>query len=97
MRHGGTAFVIDNDGSRSTFGSWFSASYPKIKPAEVERFWTDRGWHRTPLDMGWRFESRADFEAVVKIEFTPKDATRIIASHAGTEVDYAVNLWSRGF
>jgi len=97
MRHGGTAFVIDNDGSRSTFGGWFSASYPMIKPAEVERFWTDRGWHRTPLDMGWRFESRADFEAVVRIEFTPKDAERIIASHVGAEVDYAVNLWSKSF
>jgi SAM-dependent methyltransferase len=97
MRHGGTAFVIDNDGTRSTFGRWFSTSYPKIKAAEVERFWTDRGWHRTPLDMGWRFESRADFESVVKIEFTPQDAQRIIAEHQGSEVDYAVNLWSKTF
>jgi ubiquinone/menaquinone biosynthesis C-methylase UbiE len=97
MRHGGTAFVIDNDGGRSTFGRWFSTAYPMIKPAVVERFWTDRGWHRTPLEMGWRFETRADFEAVVQIEFTPKDARRIIASHQGSEVDYAINLWSRTF
>jgi SAM-dependent methyltransferase len=97
MRRGGTAFVIDNDGSRSTFGRWFSAAYPMIDPPVVERFWTQRGWHRTPLDMGWRFESRADFEAVVRIEFTPADADRIIASHAGAEVDYAINLWSRTF
>jgi hypothetical protein len=34
---------------------------------------------------------------VVKIEFTPKDAQRIIASHIGSEVDYAINLWSRTF
>jgi SAM-dependent methyltransferase len=97
MRRGGTAFVIDNDGSRSTFGEWFSTSYPMIKAPVVERFWTDRGWHRTPLDMGWRFETRADLEAVVKIEFTPKDARRILASHTGVEVDYAINLWSRTF
>lgn len=97
MRRGGTAFVIDNDGSRSTFGRWFSAAYPMIEPPVVERFWTARGWHRTRLDMGWRFESRADFEAVVRIEFTPADAERIIASHVGAEVDYAVNLWSRTF
>ncbi|WP_432942745.1 class I SAM-dependent methyltransferase [Kribbella sp. CA-253562] len=97
MRHGGTAFVIDNDGSRSTFGRWFSAAYPMIKPAEVERFWTSRGWQRTPLDMGWRFENRADFEAVVRIEFQPQIAERIIASYAGHEVDYAVNLWSRTY
>jgi SAM-dependent methyltransferase len=97
MRHGGTAFVIDNDGSRSTFGRWFSAAYPMIKAPEVERFWTSRGWHRTPLDMGWRFESRADFEAVVRIEFKPEIAERIITSYAGQEVDYAINLWSRTY
>jgi SAM-dependent methyltransferase len=97
MRRGGTAFVIDNDGSRSTFGSWFSQSYPMIKPAEVERFWLARGWQRTPLDMGWRFERREDLEAVIRIEFKPADAERYIASHTGVEVDYAINLWSKTY
>lgn len=97
MRHGGTAFVIDNDGSRSTFGRWFSTAYPMIKPPAVERFWADRGWQRTQLDMGWRFERRQDFEAVVRIEFTPADANRIIAEHSGVEFDYAINLWSKSF
>ncbi|WP_433010970.1 class I SAM-dependent methyltransferase [Kribbella sp. CA-294648] len=97
MRRGGTAFVIDNDGSRSTFGRWFSECYPMIKPAEVERFWLSRGWQRTALDMGWRFERRADLEAVIRIEFKPADAERIIASHTGVDVDYAINLWSRTY
>ena len=97
MRRGGTAFVIDNDAGRSTFGRWFAEAYPMIKAPEIERFWTSRGWQRTQLDMGWRFESRADFEAVVRIEFKPADADRIIASHQGSEVDYAINLWSRTF
>ena len=97
MRRGGTAFVIDNDGSRSTFGRWFSTAYPMIKPAVVEKFFTKRGWTRTPLDMGWRFERREDLEAVVRIEFSPADADRIIASHSGVEVDYAINLWSKTF
>jgi SAM-dependent methyltransferase len=97
MRRGGTAFVIDNDAGRSTFGRWFAEAYPMIKAPEVERFWTGRGWQRTPLDMGWRFERREDFEAVVRIEFNPDMAERIIASHRGVEVDYAVNLWSRHF
>lgn len=97
MRRGGTAFVIDNDAGRSTFGRWFAEAYPMIKAPEIERFWTSRGWQRTQLDMGWRFESRADFEAVVRIEFKPADADRIIASHSGVEVDYAINLWSKDF
>ena len=72
VRRGGTAFVIDNDGSRSTFGAWFRRGYPHLDPpAVIERFWSTRGWTRTPIDMGWRFTSRADLEAVVRIEFKP--------------------------
>jgi ubiquinone/menaquinone biosynthesis C-methylase UbiE len=97
MRRGGTAFVIDNDGSRSTFGRWFSQYYPMIKPPEVERFWTARGWQRAALDMGWRFERREDLEAVIRIEFKPAEAEAIIASHPGVEVDYAINVWSKTY
>ena len=90
--------VIDNDATRSTFAGWFRRGYPDVPdPATVERFWSTRGWTRTPVDMGWRFSSRADLEAVVRIEFDARTAEWILAHHDGTEVDYAVNLWSRQF
>jgi ubiquinone/menaquinone biosynthesis C-methylase UbiE len=97
VRRGGTAFVIDNDPTRSTFGSWFRRGYPGVDPVAVERFWSARGWRRTPLDLDWRFDSRADLEAVVRIEFTPGLADDILAGHDGTTVGYAVNLWSKDF
>lgn len=97
VRRGGTALVIDNDATRSTFGRWFRRGYPDIDPIEVERFWSTRGWTRTPVDMGWRFSARADLEAVVRIEFTPAVAEAVLAEHTGTEVDYAVNVWSKRF
>ena len=97
VRRGGTAFVIDNDASRSTFGGWFRRGYPTIDPDAVERFWSVRGWTRTPVDIRWSFSSRADLESVVHIEFAPKLAGEILAGHEGTEVDYAVNLWWRHF
>jgi ubiquinone/menaquinone biosynthesis C-methylase UbiE len=97
VRRGGTAFVIDNDATRSTFGRWFRRGYPQVDPAAVERFWTSRGWTRTPLDLAWRFESRADLEAVVRIELTPELADEVLGEHEGTTVDYAVNLWSRDY
>ncbi len=97
MRRGGTAFVIDNDASRSTFGGWFRRGYPMIDPDEVERFWSRHGWTRRPLDVWWRFHSRADLEAVVRIEFSPEVADEVLAGHEGTEVDYAVNLWWRTY
>ncbi len=97
VRRGGTAFVIDNDPTRSTFGAWFRRGYPDVDPAAVERFWSTRGWTRTPVDMRWSFSSRADLESVVRIEFTREVADQVLASHEGTEVDYAVNLWWRDF
>jgi ubiquinone/menaquinone biosynthesis C-methylase UbiE len=93
MRRGGTAFVVDNDATRSTFGSWFRRGYPDVDPDAVERFWSTHGWQRRPLDVGWRFDSREDLEAVVRIELDPETADAVLAEHEGLEVDYAVNLW----
>ncbi len=95
MRRGGTAFVVDNDATRSTFGSWFRRGYPKVKPAAT--FWAQQGWSRHPLDITWEFDSREDFEAVVGIEFDAETAGWIIERHQGTVVDYAVDLWWKRF
>jgi SAM-dependent methyltransferase len=97
MRRGGHAFVVDNDTSRSTFGGWFRRGCPRVDADDVERFWSTRGWQRRSLDVGWRFESRADLEAVVRIELDEQAAAEVLASHEGTDVDYAVNLWWRRF
>lgn len=97
VRRGGTAYVIDNDPTRSTFGSWFRRGYPEVDPAAVERFWSVRGWTRVPVEMRWSFGSRADLEAVVRIEFARDVADEVLAGHTGNEVDYAVNLWWKRF
>jgi SAM-dependent methyltransferase len=97
MQHGGAAFVIDNDATVSTFGRWFRTAHPDYDVRGVERFFSGRGWTRQPVLMRWRFERRADFEAVVGIEFAPQVARRIVAEHEGLEVDYAVNLWWKRF
>jgi SAM-dependent methyltransferase len=94
LRRGGVAVIIDNDASRSTFGSWFRRGLPSWNPAEVERFWARQGWQRRSLDIRWEQPTRADFEAVVRIEFAPELADAILAEHPGTTVDYAVNLLS---
>ncbi len=98
MRPGGTAFVIDNDATRSTFGHWFRRALPHYDATAVERFWTRQGWDRELLDIRWDFDSRADFEAVVGIEFAPEQADLILDEHPDiTGIDYAVNLWHRGY
>ncbi len=97
LRPGGTAFVIDNDALRSTFGGWFRRAKPAYDPVAVERFWSRQGWSRERLDIRWSFGSRADFESVVRIEFTETIADGILAGHDGSGVDYSVNLWWRTF
>lgn len=97
MRRGGTAFVIDNDGTRSTFGRWFRLGYPMVDPTAVERFWSTQGWSRIPLEVEWRFPDRAGLEAVVRIEFDARTADRVLAEHEGCTVDYAVNMWWRRY
>jgi len=97
LRRGGAAFVVDNDATRSTFGAWFRRALPAYDPAAVERFWSVQGWSRTPLDIRWEFATRADFEAVVRIEFPAPVAADLLAAHAGCGIDYAVNLWWRHF
>jgi SAM-dependent methyltransferase len=98
VRPGGTAFVIDNDATRSTFGRWFRRALPHFDAKAVERFWTRQGWQREQLDIRWDFDSREDFEAVVGIEFSPTNADLILAEHPdATGVDYAVNLWWRHY
>jgi ubiquinone/menaquinone biosynthesis C-methylase UbiE len=90
---GGVACVIDNDATRSTFGDWFRRTHPAYDPAAVERFWRRQAFERIPLAIDWTFDSRADLESVVRIEFASEEADRILAEHEGTRVDYAVNLW----
>ena len=97
MRTEGVAFVIDNDASRSTFGAWFRRSLPGYDPLVVERFWAVHGFHRVPIETRWQFAGRADFEAVVRIEFAPDLAADILADHRGASVDYAVNLFWRRY
>lgn len=96
LRPGGTAFVVDNDATRSTFGSWFRRALPGYDPAAVARFWRRQGFTRVPLDIRWELPDRQTFSRVVKIEFSAAMADAILGEHPGSSVDYAVDLrWRR--
>lgn len=97
VRRGGTAFVVDVDATRSTFGRWFGRSLPRYDPVAVQRFWARQGWHREPLDLRWAFATRSGLEAVARIELTPDAAAGLLAEVPGLELDYAANLFWRRF
>lgn len=98
MAPGGVACVIDNDVSvPSTFGRWFTTAYPAYDAAATERFWTRVGWAREVVPITWELDSRADLEAVVRIEFPGPAAERILAEHDGLVVDYSVVLRTKQY
>jgi len=98
VRPGGTAFVVDNDATRSTFGTWFRRGLPRYDCEAVERFWTRRGWSRRIVEIAWTFDSAEDFARVLRIEFPAPLADDILAADPDrTSVDYAVNLWWRRY
>ncbi|MFI6324492.1 class I SAM-dependent methyltransferase [Nonomuraea sp. NPDC050556] len=88
VRRGGTAFVVDLDATRGAFGRWFARTVPTYSAARVESFWSAQGWQRKDLDLRMVFQSRADLEAVMKIEFTAAVARAAISEISGLEVEY---------
>ncbi|MEP6651244.1 MAG: class I SAM-dependent methyltransferase [Lapillicoccus sp.] len=98
VRPGGAAFVVDNDTTRSTFGTWFRRSVRRYDPEAVERFWTRQGWSCRRLDIASTFDSPEDFASVLRIEFPAALADEILAADPDrTTVDYAVNFWWRRY
>ncbi len=96
VRPGGTACLVDNDATRSTFGRWFARAYPTYDAVAVQRFWDRQGFTTERLDIHWTFDRREDLEAVVRIEMPPAAAEAALSEHAGLVVDYAVALrWRR--
>jgi ubiquinone/menaquinone biosynthesis C-methylase UbiE len=87
VRRGGAAFVIDL-APRGDFGRYFLKTVPSYSPREVAEFWSRQGWQQQDLDLVMRFESRADLEAVLRIEFTPGVAAEAIEETPGLEIAY---------
>lgn len=99
MRPGGTAFVIDNDLQHGTFARWLR-EHPAWQAADgptIEAFWQAHGWSLTRIASAWRFGSRADLEAVVRLEFGDSLAARLLREHQGLSVDYHYCLYHRTY
>lgn len=90
MRPGGTAFIIDNDMTGGTFAEWlrWNKAFYASDLSHAEEFYRERGFTIERIPSQWRFNTRADLEAVVRLEFPETIAERIIRHHDGASVDY---------
>ena len=99
IRPGGAAFIVDNDLRHGAFAAWLRR-LPQWAQADadvVERFWADHGFALTSIPSEWRFERRADLEAVVRNEFRGGVAEEILAEHEGLSVEYHYALYHRRY
>lgn len=98
IRPGGTAFIIDNDLRTGTFAAWLRRISGFMTDADlIESFWHEQGFQIVRIPSEWRFTSRTDLEAVVKLEFGEKLGSELLVSHTGLRVDYHYVLYWRTY
>jgi SAM-dependent methyltransferase len=86
LRPGGTLVFIGNDLQAGEFAELLRAAEGALVPAggeQADAWWAARGADRTTVRSCWRFTTRADFEAVLRMEFPLKVAEPWLAAHPG--------------
>jgi SAM-dependent methyltransferase len=86
LRPGGALAVVDLDATCPPYGDWMLADLPRYDPVDVERFFAEQGFDCRKVVAEWRFERRADLEAVLRIEFSARVAERAVAATPGLTI-----------
>ena len=94
LRPGGSVVIIDNDLDEGTFADWLARAPGSRDQATIRAFWRDQGFLSERIPSCWRFRTRADLEAVVRLEFREL-AEELLREHRGVEVDYTYRLYHR--
>ncbi len=98
LRPGGTLVVVGNDLRAGEFAELLRAAAGALVPAggdETDAWWAARGADRVTVRSAWRFSSRADFEAVLRMEFPLRVADPWLAAHPGvTGLSYSYALFA---
>lgn len=101
LRPGGTLVVIDNDYGHGEFADILrtaSEGNAAFDPVAIDRWWRDHGAQRLDVLSSWRFDSRADLEAVLRNEFRDGAVNAWLRAHpdrASLSYSYAVFSLSR--
>jgi len=83
LRPGGRLVIVDLDVRHRPYGDWMLADLPDYDVREVDEFFQRLGFRIHPVETLWRFASREDLEAVLRIEFSARVAARAVARVSG--------------
>lgn len=95
LRPGGRLVIVDLDVRHRPYGDWMLADLPNYDVVAVEAFFERLGFTSRAVETVWRFGSRADLEAVLRIEFSAKVAARAIAAVAGLSLPVGYRVLHR--
>lgn len=97
---GGKLVVIDNDGLRGEFSQLLRASAAAQAQGHDDystRWWSAHGATTTPIMSSWRFSSRQDLQAVLRLEFG-STADEWLGAHPealGLTYGYLLHTWTK--
>ena len=99
LRPDGALVVIDNDTERGQFAELLRASAPSAEQGNdtyARRWWHEAGATTHEVMSSWTFVSRADLEAVLRLEFPQALAEGWLAAHptaTSLTYGYLLHVW----
>lgn len=92
LRPGGRLVVMDNDQVSGEFAALLREARAVY---DADSWWRERGAERVDVMSDWTFDSRADLEAVLRLEFPGGIADRWLAAHPDrTSLTYGYVLYA---
>lgn len=101
LRPGGSLVVIDNDTEHGEFADLLKASawaQTQGQDTFAREWWAGKGAVTTPVLSSWEFDSRADLESVLRLEFPAEVAGAWLHDHpdrTGLSYGYLLHTWTR--
>lgn len=95
LRPGGSLVIVDLDVRHPPYGDWMRADLPSYDTAEIDDFFARLGFSSRGVQTVWRFASRDDLAAVLRIEFSAKVAQRALAEVTGLSLPVGYRVLHR--
>lgn len=97
---GGRLVVVDNDQRHGDFADLLASSplaAPQGRAETTDRWWAERGAERREVMSAWQFGTRAELEAVLRMEFPATVADPWLKQHPdATGLSYGYVLFAAG-
>jgi SAM-dependent methyltransferase len=95
LRPGGSLVIVDLDVRHRPYGDWMRVDLPRYDTAEVDAFFARQGFTSRGVQTVWRFASRDDLAAVLRIEFSARVVQRALAEVTGLSLPVGYRVLHR--